>query len=800
MTATPLSDALDHEVFGGKAATLARLHAAGFSVPDTMVLGADLLDRADGDAPAVLRDAVVAAFDELAHTPLVVRSSAIGEDGLAASFAGMFVSHLDVVDVEGALEAIADIRDSARLARVSAYRGGHGPPRVAVLVQRQVDAQCAGVAFTADPVTGDATTVLVSAVRGLADALVSGRAVPEDWVVERDGIARRQRSGHGEGDVLDAGLARTVAELARRVEDHLGVAVDLEWVHDGERLHIIQARPITVLPTPPAALDGSGWQKDQVHYPEPYTPFGASLMLGPDPVIDDGFAAMTEEFGLLVADMDSRMVGGEVYVRPVPVVGPRNGGRPPPAAVLGIAARLAPPLAARMRAARNAARDGLPAELVSRWESEWRDAWTTRTDTIAKIDVRDLTDERLLGHVDDCVQLAAEGQALHFRLFVPYAVALHRWAIAAEEHLGWDVAKAMSVLPSPASVAGVDQLRTIAAGLSDAARDALAHTADPVAELRQLGEVESSNRLEAWMATHGWRTANYDPGSPALAERPTLIAQLLVDLSRADQPVAPEAFDPDHLPSPAREACLRASAIAPMREDNLLLTDNLPLGFIRRWLVEASRRLVDRGKLDRRDDAAYLTYGEVRTLLSGEVPDDLAVRIARRRGEQAWTRARPGPVAVGKVHPPPDLRRLPRAGRIFNEAIMWMIGLEYPSGDEQTGHGDVLVHGIGAAPGVYRGPVRVVRGEADFGRLRPGEVLVCPITTPAWTVLFATAGALVADTGGVVSHTAIVAREHGLPAVVATRTATRDLRDGDVVEVDGLTGSVRRATDVHRLG
>ncbi len=115
---------------------------------------------------------------------------------------------------------------------------------------------------------------------------------------------------------------------------------------------------------------------------------------------------------------------------------------------------------------------------------------------------------------------------------------------------------------------------------------------------------------------------------------------------------------------------------------------------------------------------------------------------------------------------------------------MWFI-----SRDLATPVGNGLT-GTAAAPGTYTGPVRVVRGDQDFSKLRYGDVLVAPITTPAWTVLFSQAGALVTDTGGLLSHAAVIAREYGIPAVVATGAATDRLEDGQIVTVDGSSGTI----------
>ena len=110
--------------------------------------------------------------------------------------------------------------------------------------------------------------------------------------------------------------------------------------------------------------------------------------------------------------------------------------------------------------------------------------------------------------------------------------------------------------------------------------------------------------------------------------------------------------------------------------------------------------------------------------------------------------------------------------------------------DAQGSGGDRTLAGIAASPGRYTGTVRVIRSEAEFGRLRAGDVLVCPVTSAVWSVLFPSVGALVTDHGGMLSHPAIIAREYRVPAVVATCTGTARLRDGQVVAVDGTTGTV----------
>jgi rifampicin phosphotransferase len=148
----------------------------------------------------------------------------------------------------------------------------------------------------------------------------------------------------------------------------------------------------------------------------------------------------------------------------------------------------------------------------------------------------------------------------------------------------------------------------------------------------------------------------------------------------------------------------------------------------------------------------------------------------------------PGPAVLGAPEgEPPDLRGLPAAARRINETVIWALAQEV--GRAPTAR-DGALSGLGVCGGKHEGTVRVIRGESDFERLRGDDVLVCAITTPAWSPLFAVAGAIVTDSGSLLSHAAIVAREHGIPTVIATGNATRKLRDGDMVMVDGAAGSV----------
>ncbi len=240
---------------GTKSATLGELMRVGFDVPDGFVLTTEAFPGNDRVAPssdglaqrpvppgviAALRSALV----ELGGGPVAVRSSAADEDLDNASFAGVYETVLDVRGLEAVTQAVRQCWSSAFGQRATVYRAMKGltcAPRMAVLVQRLVAAEASGVAFTADPLTGDTSVTLVSAASGLGDAVVSGRKTPDEWRVAGDRVMCESSS---EG-VLDTAEVRRVAELAGRIAERLGSPQDIEWAFSEGRLYLLQARPIT---------------------------------------------------------------------------------------------------------------------------------------------------------------------------------------------------------------------------------------------------------------------------------------------------------------------------------------------------------------------------------------------------------------------------------------------------------------------------------------------------------------------------------------------------------------------------
>jgi phosphohistidine swiveling domain-containing protein len=215
-------------------------------------------------------------------------------------------------------------------------------------------------------------------------------------------------------------------------------------------------------------------------------------------------------------------------------------------------------------------------------------------------------------------------------------------------------------------------------------------------------------------------------------------------------------------------------------EDHNYYIDQKGVAVLRLPLLDAGRRLGERGQLEQPDDVFYLRFEEMKQALqSGE---DKKAAVHQRREEVArWAR----------VVPPAFLGR-PEALDMSDPFIAAMGGKMLGLSIEAEPHRDPdVLSGVAASPGVVQGIAKVVRNLNQASKLEPGDIMVCEMTLPPWTPLFATAAGIVADTGGVLSHCAIVAREYGLPAVVGTRVGTEQLKDGMTITVDGTKGLVR---------
>lgn len=550
--------------------------------------------------------------------------------------------------------------------------------------------------------------------------------------------------------------------------------------------------PLTTSPPPSREVEvpDGFWTLETTHAPLPWTPFTWAVL---GETVNRGLREMCAELGLLFDGIEFREIGGWVYVQLVPLGGP-------PARAQR-----------RVEVCLEATRCDVPGALLRRWAEQWRPELAGRITALREVDLAGLDDEQLDAHIGEVTALTEHGLLVHFRLHGALALALGELALICREFFDWDDRRIAELVggTSSTSTAPARALGAVAglAGRLPAVRR-LVENGAPVRTVLAADQ-DFAAAFADYQREYGCRVVNYEIADPCLDEQPELALALIRDQLRA-------GFDPDAVDEVLRGRRSRARAEAlrlleerdpeqrhrferaleralvayPVREDNQFFTYSVPAALVRRAAREVGRRLVAAGLLDRVDEVFLLRPDHLRTALRERL--DCRAEARRRARERAQALADPGPPAYGTPPgPPPSMSALPPAVRLANEAFAWTVEHVFGAPGGSEGGAEAAVTGVGASAGTYTGPARVIRGQDEFDRLRAGDVLVCPATSPTWSMLFASMGALVADAGGMLSHQAIIAREYGIPAVVGTGDGTSRLHDGQIVTVDGTTGVVR---------
>jgi len=813
---------------GAKAANLGELAHAGFQVPDGFAITTHSFDQfieanaidetyppekvAKAELPTTVQVALHAASVKLNGAPLAVRSSGVAEDLDGASFAGQYETILDVRGYNALVDAVRQCWASVFSARVAAYKSNKGQMNhasMAVLVQMLVDAEAAGVAFTANPVNGRRDEAVVSAVRGLGERLVSGNASPDEWIVN----GKEATCTSAPENAINEEQAHAIAEMARQAEAHFGSPQDVEWAIANEQLFMLQARPITTLreqeiePIPMKFEVPEGfWESDAEHISKPLTPMGSTVLL---PTYTSGVEKMCTATGLLLERLEYRNIGSWMYVRMVP-----PGGKdmtPPPTWVMKIMLRIIPAMRARIQRATEFVRNNEQDALVERWYNEWYPEISKRIIELRDVNLASLSEDEFDVHLSNTLELVRRGNELHFMLGCVNPFGIYELVTTTQELLGWDEAHTMEL------IAGLSTKSTEPSRkLAELAR--MAKERPAVLELIKLANANAVDRLAQvdaefavafakYLKEYGCRGLAFDLNEPTIAELPTMVLGWIRDqiankydpdadaaeLNRKRDAVQAEARAAlANRPAQERERFERALARAvrayPSQEDNVFFTQGAPTAIGRYALLELGNRLVNKQVIEKRDDVFFLEIDEARAAF--KQGSDLKSLVLRRKGERVWAEGHPGPATYGKAPAQPSLDVLPPEPRFLMTVVPWYMERALSAGRGQVQQAGANLSGIAASSGKYTGIARVIMNEGEFHKLQPGDVLVCPATTPVWSVLFANVGALVTNTGGILSHPAIIAREYRIPAVVATGNGTSLLKDGQTVTVNGNTGTV----------
>jgi len=798
----PLAAASDRSQVGGKAAELSRLMAAGFSVPDGFVITTAAFRLASDDGgrvPQPVREALRSAL--ATHPgPLAYRSSAIAEDLAAASFAGQYESVLDVRGLEAGLRALQTCWDSARVDHLATYRdtmAGETADGMAVLVHGMVDADVAGVAFGADPVTGAQRTI-IEATHGVGERLLAGELTPERWIVEAGEVVHVDRLDSG--PVLTDERALEIARLCERIDRIYGQPQDIEWAVAGGTLHLLQSRPITALPVEPAERPPKGqtWELSDGFFPEPVLPLSYSTWL---PRHSEAWARVFRNFGVPVHTVGHGRWFGRVYDRLIPLGEPAKDRPLPPRLLLKLGVRLMPSFRRRLSRARKAIEDDRLMAVARDWESGGRARLRSENRRLLDTDLGTLDDPGLADHLQAVLDHVLAAGIAHFEVAAASFAAAGWLGIVMEELLGWKPERVGDLLQGYGE-ASIEDGKAI-----QAAAEAVRADPNGTALLEDLGRLLDDpgpvgRSVRAFLDVAGHRSVGQDLSQQTWREDPTPVISLIrhrlaheedrpdprAGAARAEAEARATITDPKDW-ARFSAALERARHLRPY-QDETEPDVAAACGLVRYVALEAARRLLARGAIERADDVFYLETGE---LLSALRTGRIGADIERRRAEHRWALANPAPRLLGpEPSPPPSIDVFPRDVMPIVGAFLWAVdnAVRPPKIDPAD---DGAIRGLPASPGRATGPVRVIRTPAEFDRVRAGDIVVCTMTMAAWSPIFPIISGLITERGGPLSHPATLAREYGLPAVLGVVGATATFTDGQWIMIDGGTGIVEVA-------
>jgi phosphohistidine swiveling domain-containing protein len=864
---------------GGKALALGRLGASELPIPEWFAVSPDAFAhslscaqkeilasgqieplhalmaslRPAGEVAAEIAEAVKTMAGDGMY--FAVRSSAVEEDGAENSFAGQLASYL-FVDAQSVPDRVADVWRSGFSDRLLEYRRQRGMAAVplgapAVLVQRMVDAEKAGVAFSVDPVSGRRGLAIVSAVFGVGTSLVGGESDADVYAVNRTGeierwsiaakkIRHRFDPNGEEGvspeplpeameeqPVLSPEEAVAVAALARSTASTFGQAQDIEWAYERGALYLLQARPITTLrglPDPDGALNI--WDNSNIteSYNGVTTPLTFSFARSVYEGVYRQFCRILHVPKDKIAANDTtfrRMLGlvrGRVYYnllnwyRVLSLLPGFAVNRRFMEQMMGVRESIPEEVVAGLNRASTSERltDSLNvvgmvfgllksyftlSKQIERFNARLEIALAEPSPPLKEMRLDELT-----AHYDSLVrQLLTRWDAPLVNDF--FAMIFHgvlrkltaQWCGDQSGMLANDAIRGGGGMISAEPAMRVQEMAGLAAPHCDLVSALLDAPLDEALRTIRDHPVFRA-RYESYIEKFGDRCLEeLKLESETLHENPLILLRGIGELARAGTaaaagnghhgPPAQDALQTMRITlkhSPFKRAILtwvvRNASERVRQRENLRFERTRIFGRIRRIFLEAGRRLHAIGELDDPRDVFYLQVDEVLAYVDGNAVTAHLKRLVAVRIEEFDE--------YRKAAPPAD--RFETRGAVYHAqsyAPNGTPGVEKGSGEERTG--------IGCCPGIVRGVVRVVRDPRN-AQFAAGSILVADHTDPGWIMLFPSASGLLVERGSLLSHSAIVARELGIPAVVSIPGLTAWLNDGDMVELDGAQGTVRR--------
>lgn len=775
-------EALEGIDAGGKANGLYRLITLGFPVPPGFVL----LDVQADALPAELEQ----YYERLGGGAVAVRSSALDEDGTDASFAGQYETVLDVQGMDALRAAIQQCLQSLSSQRATAYRGdAAGDVRMCVVVQRMVKARTAGVLFTADPVSARRDRLVIDAVRGLGEALVSGEATPDHYEVDPgNGIVARDLVD-GNAPVLSDTEILQLARQARDAAQRFGEPLDTEWaIDEAGNLFWLQARPITTLPADLNEFDTGCLPADVMTtgnigemMPGAVCPLTLSVtlrgieyafqqldvMLGAQQEIENDYKQVCSFYGHWffnlsgkvasgghIAGMSAKEAGYSICGEEVPQL------QEPPRQPWWVRARGGFRFFRRLQQS-----EAVVDAFENRLHREFRTPFCD-------------TPQQQIVQIDALLCWVLEVENVHVLSSSSSAVAggILQGVIAkgerpTQEQLG-ELARLMAGASGVISAELVQELDVIVEHVVHsihAARFCTEDAQDALLWLQSTAAGTAQSLFAAFLVRHGHRAyRELCVREKGWAEDPlplirTLQVSVRSQLSGATRRVAEtQAVDASEYNGFVRWLLPRVHNGIRRRErtKSLLVYITREAGKAYRHL---GRLLVQQDVLPDEDLVCFFTHEELRAC-SG-VPGAVQVQHALKR----------------------------RAAMEYQNRLQFPFlcqGMPQPLAAGATEDSDGVLTGRPVSAGCVEGICRVAFSPEEAAQLQPGEILIAPITDVAWTPYFSVIAGLATDIGSSVSHGAVIAREYGLPAVVNLRSATSRFKTGDRVRLDGGKGTL----------
>jgi phosphohistidine swiveling domain-containing protein len=523
------------------------------------------------------------------------------------------------------------------------------------------------------------------------------------------------------------------------------------------------------------------WGLDPVHFPRPVTRYWAEMH--PEP-----FRRGTHEFlayyGMLLGSMETQYVNGFAY----------NTRRPAPDDEI-------PQRFARAEEVweRKVWRDQL-----REWDETFKPAAIRTHRELQSVDADALSGDEMVAYLTRCREHHSEMIYQHMR-FTGSAMLPVGDLLA---HLGsWTSVAPADTLAmlrgaAPVSAGASGELERLITAITQdtAARALLDSDGDPgktLAELRAFGG-DVGPAMSEYLDLVGCRLLDgFDISGRYALELPDALLRSIRlsvdgvegDTSAVDARIAGiRSQVPDQHRAQFDELLGEARLMYRLRDERGVFSDIWASGIMRRAVLAAGRQLQGKGRIHDAEHFIDAGFDEMCALVTG-ADGPSADELTRRNADRTSRTAKEAPATLGPPPPPPpDLSGLPPGVARVMQATVIAMGELF--GSSEAPHEENLLRGLAASGGVYEGPARRVSGPTEFDRIVQGDVLVTESTTEAFNILLPLLGAIVTDAGGLLSHSAIVAREYGIPGVVGTRNATDLIPDGTQVRVDGDKGEV----------